>query len=109
MTDAFPGLLVLTHRDALTWMVDDCESLDPQPIVPWSSFTSLNYRELPTSIWRGFCGQLRGHRERRINKLTNAPRLVRNAQRLRWRRAQGFVSAPKFTAGELRRSVRNRA
>lgn len=34
-----------------------------------------------------------GHGERRVDKLRNAANSVSDAQRLRWRRAQGFMSA----------------
>lgn len=68
---------------------------------------ALNYRELPAPIWRGLSGQCGGHRERRVNKLTNGPSLVGEPQRFRWCHAKDFMDTAQIVVRDLKRDGRN--
>lgn len=78
-------------------------SHDDSPLL----FPSLNYRELPPPIWRRLRWERRGRSERGVHKPRDGPSLVGHAQRLRGRRAQGFVSAAKIIVRDVQRDRRN--
>jgi hypothetical protein len=48
-----------------------------------------------------WCNRLRS--ERGVDKLANAPSPIHNAQRLRWRHLEGFVSATQIVMRDVQR------
>ncbi|SHL60157.1 hypothetical protein SAMN05444159_6335 [Bradyrhizobium lablabi] len=61
---------------------------------------------MPALRW-SLSRQRGGNGERRVHKLRNGPSLIGNAQRLRWRRAQGFMSAAQIVMRNIQRNCRN--
>lgn len=69
--------------------------------------SSGDYNELPPSIRRRLSGQRWRDSECGVHKLTDAPNPIRNANSLRWRRAQGFMSATEVVVCDVQRDRRN--
>lgn len=64
---------------------------------------AVYYYELPPPIRRCLSRHGGGHGERGVHKLPNTPTPVRHAQRLRWRRAEGFVSTAQIVMSDVQR------
>ena len=71
------------------------------------ALATLNYRELAAPIRRGRyrCNGLRGQRS--VDKLPDGPSAIDNAQRLRWRRLEGFVDTAEIVMRDIQRDRRN--
>jgi hypothetical protein len=67
--------------------------------------SALNYLKAPPPIWRGLSRQGRRNGKRRVHKLRNGPSALSNAKRLRWRRAQGFMSAAQIVMRARKRAT----
>ncbi len=67
----------------------------------------MDYYELPPPIWRSLSRQGGRYSKRGVHKLRNAPSLIRDAQRLCWRRAEGFMGAAEIVVRDVQRHRRN--
>ena len=67
---------------------------------------TINYSELASSGGVSV-GRAGATAKDRVHKLRNAPSLVSEPQRLRWRRAQGFMGAAEIIVSNVQRDRRN--
>lgn len=66
-------------------------------------FSALNYPELPPPIRRGRSWQWGNGTKRGLDQFVNRPSVIRNAERDRWRAAQGLMHAAEIVERDVKR------
>jgi hypothetical protein len=94
------SLLIATLAEPLIQQVFSVSHFD-------SPLSALNYGEEFAALWRTWDWRNGLRSQRSVDKLANGPSAINDAQRLRWRRLEGFMNTAQIVVGDVQRDRRN--